>query len=517
MFQTQKTNIKRIKKILIPNRGEISLRIQRTCRELGILSVAVFSEPDRQALHVRYADEAYPLPGSSSQETYLNQDLLFKIIHQCGADAVHPGYGFLSENGEFAQRCKEEGILFIGPPPEAIYRMGLKTRSRELMKKAGVPIIPGTGVLNSEQEAIEAAEKIGYPILIKASAGGGGKGMRMVDDPSRLLPSYEACKKEGLSSFGNPDVYMEKYLSKPRHIEIQILADSYGNITHLFERECSLQRRHQKIIEETPSPFIDESLRADMVNAAIKAASVCGYVNAGTIEFLVDEFRNFYFLEMNTRLQVEHAITEMLTGLDLVEKQIRIAEGEPLDIKNVSPRGSVVECRIYAEDPMNEFLPSPGLVKSLTLPSGPGIRNDSGIYQGFTIPMEYDPLISKLVTWGEDREKAVNRMIRALQEYHLLGIRSNIQFLLKILKHPGFISGDYDTHFIPTHLSELLEPEPWEVKMESVALATAAILKMMKSENAIPGQQIKQSDQNTPKIPGWKLYGRIYREGSIIK
>ncbi|NIM15263.1 MAG: acetyl-CoA carboxylase biotin carboxylase subunit [Candidatus Aminicenantes bacterium] len=503
---------KKIKKILIPNRGEIAIRIQRTCRELNIATAAVFSEPDRHAQHVRYADEAYLLPGSAAKDTYLNQDLIFKIAEQCGADAIHPGYGFLSENAEFSRRCKEHGIRFIGPPAEAIELMGLKTEARRVMQEAGVPVVPGTEPLATAEIAAAKAEEIGYPVLIKATAGGGGKGMRRVEKPGELKPAFEACRREARGAFGDPRVYIEKYLTKPRHVEFQVLADLHGNTIHLYERECSIQRRHQKIIEETPSPVVDEDMRLRMGKVAVEAARACGYANAGTVEFMVDADKNFYFLEMNTRLQVEHPITEMITGIDLVERQVRIAEGESLTFDSIPRHGAAIECRIYAEDPSNNFLPSPGLIKGLTDPGGPGIRNDSGVYAGFTIPMEYDPLISKLVVWGENRSQALARMLRALEEYHLLGIRTNIPYLRKIIMHPEFISGDYDTHFIDRHQESLLEAEPEEVKIESIALAAAAILRLMGS-----GEQARQSQTEAaapgtgqPRVSNWKLSGRIH-------
>lgn len=507
--------VQKIKKILIPNRGEIAIRIQRTCRELDIPTVAVFSEPDRHALHVRYADEAFPLPGSAPGETYLNQELIFEIAKQCNADAIHPGYGFLSENAEFARSCKERGIIFIGPPQEAIELMGLKTEARRIMQQAGVPVVPGTEPLDTFEIAAEKAGEVGYPVLIKASAGGGGKGMRLVENPVELEPAFEACRREAKSAFGDPRVYIEKYLVKPRHVEFQVLADLSGNIIHLYERECSIQRRHQKIIEETPSPILDENLRSRMGKVAVEAARACGYTNAGTVEFLVDADKNFYFLEMNTRLQVEHPITEMVTGIDLVERQVRIAEGEPLTTLTNEPIprwGAAMECRIYAEDPASNFLPSPGLIKALTNPGGPGIRNDSGVYSGFTIPMEYDPMISKLVVQGENREQVLTRMLRALEEYHLLGIRTNISFLRRIIKHPQFISGDYDTQFITKHPELLLESESNTGSEESIALATAAILSFMRSKQQ--SLQIQPNDQ--AKGSAWKLSGRVRNNGSIF-
>lgn len=494
---------KKIKKILIPNRGEIAVRIQRTCRELGIQTVSVFSEPDRYALHVRYAWEAYPLEGSTPQETYLNQDKIFQIAKKSGADAIHPGYGFLSENAEFVENCQKHKLTFIGPKTEAIQLMGLKTEARARMIKAGVPVVPGTDPIDDPNTAQKEADKIGYPVLVKASAGGGGKGMRVVERSSQLKSAFEACRREALSAFGDDKVYIEKYLKNPRHIEFQILADTHGNCLHLFERECSVQRRHQKIIEETPSPVLDDSLREKMGNVAVEAARACGYVNAGTVEFLVDNERNFYFLEMNTRLQVEHPITELITGVDLVEQQIRIAEGEALNIKAHAPRGAAMECRIYAEDPTNNFLPSPGKIKALNNPGGPGVRNDSGVYGGYTIPSEYDPMISKLVVWGGNRPQVLRRMERALEEYYLLGVHTNIPYLRKIIKHPQFISGDYDTHFIDQHQNDLLVTS--DSSDESVALAAAAIITYTKkSENQAQCQKPEQSS-------AWKLYDRMRR------
>ncbi len=503
----------KIKKILIPNRGEISIRVQRTCRELGIPAVAVFSEPDRLALHVRYADEAYFLPGTTPRETYLNQEQIFEIARLSGADAIHPGYGFLSENAEFARACQERGLIFIGPPPEAMALMGLKTGSRRVMEEVGVPVVPGTEPLESAEEAAEQADKIGYPILIKASAGGGGKGMRLVETPVSMESAFEACRREAQAAFGDPRVYIEKYLLKPRHVEFQVLADLYGHTIHLYERECSVQRRHQKIIEETPSLILTEDMRRRMGAVAVEAARACGYTNAGTVEFLVDSERNFYFLEMNTRLQVEHPITEMITGLDLVERQIRIAEGEPLSEEIVPRRGAAMECRIYAEDPNDNFLPSPGLIKGLNDPGGPGVRNDSGVYAGYTIPMEYDPMISKLVVYGENRQQVLGRMLRALEEYHIMGIRTNIPFLRKILAHPLFISGDYDTQFISRYQQDLLQGEMESPHTESVALAAAAILQFLHGQ---PHQ--KNVDLATTKwISAWKLAGRIHSHGSICQ
>ncbi|MCP5050964.1 MAG: acetyl-CoA carboxylase biotin carboxylase subunit [bacterium] len=504
-------NRHKINKILIANRGEIAVRVQRTCRELEIPTVAVFSDPDRHAPHVRYADEAYPLPGSAPGETYLNQKLIFEIARKCGADAIHPGYGFLSENAGFARACYDREILFIGPPPEAIELMGLKTGARALMEGAGVPVVPGTGPLKTVEIATKRAVEIGYPVLIKASAGGGGKGMRVVERVEDIKDAFEACRRVAQSAFGDPRVYIEKYVSKPRHVEFQVLADLHGNVIHLYERECSVQRRHQKIIEETPSPIVDDDMRRRMGEVAIEAARACSYTNAGTIEFLVDADKNFYFLEMNTRLQVEHAITEMVTGVDLVERQIRIAEGEPLDSVRVPRRGAAMECRIYAEDPANKFLPSPGLIKGIGNPDGPGVRNDSGVYAGYEIPMEYDPMISKLVAWGENREQVRMRMLRALEEYHLLGIKTNIPYLRKILNHPQFISGDYDTQFISKYQEELLETEPETIETESIALAAAGILQLMRSQK----RAAENGNNGKADTSAWKLSGRVKPYGSL--
>jgi len=498
------TKKKRIGKILIPNRGEIAVRIQRTCREMGIPSVAVFSEQDRHALHVRYADEAFPLAGTSARDTYLNQEKILEVARHCGADAIHPGYGFLSENASFARRCLESGLIFIGPGPEAIEVMGLKTEARRIMTRAGVPVVPGSEPLEDPAACRMQAEIIGYPVLIKAAAGGGGKGMRLVETPGGLQGAYEAARREAESAFGDPRVYLEKYLEKPRHVEFQVLADGHGNTVHLFERECSVQRRHQKIIEETPSPVLDDTLRSEMGTVAVEAARACRYLNAGTVEFLVDAQKRFYFLEMNTRLQVEHPITEMVTGVDIVEQQIRIAQGDPLMLGDLSVYGSALECRIYAEDPANNFLPSPGLIQGMTEPGGPGVRNDTGVYAGFTIPIEYDPMISKLVTWGVTRDKAIERMLRALEEYNLMGIASNISYLRRIVGHPRFKSGEYDTHFIANHEKDLRSGAP--AAEEPIALIAAGILSHIRKR----GATIPDNASGSGMSP-WKLSDRVGR------
>jgi len=494
-------NKRKITKVLVANRGEISVRVQRTCRELGLATVAVFSEPDRIALHVRTADEAYPLPGSSPRETYLDQGKILDIAKRAGADAIHPGYGFLSENAAFAAACRERGVVFIGPPPEAIELMGEKTQARARMERAGVPIVPGTPPLKSREETAAEAARIGYPVLIKAAAGGGGKGMRRVEKPEDLAAATDACRRESSAAFGDDRIYLEKYLEEPHHIEFQVLADSHGRVVHLNERECSVQRRHQKIVEETPSPLMTDDLRRRMGAAAVKAAEACGYVNAGTVEFLVDAARRFYFLEMNTRLQVEHPVTEMVTGVDLVERQIRVAEGAALEAGMPAARGAAIECRIYAEDPGCNFMPSPGTVRTLVVPGGPGVRDDSGIYEGFTIPMEYDPLLSKLVVWGEDRRRALARMVRALQEYRLTGVRTNIRYLERIVRHPDFVKGEYDTHFIARHQDALLRPEGDGPDVPT--LAAAAVLAWLEDEKRAAAPPTPQAGMSA-----WKRAGR---------
>ncbi len=449
-----------IKKVLIANRGEIAVRIIRSCRELGIASVAVYSDADRAAKHVRYAGEAYHIGPSPSKESYLNADKIIETALQCGADAIHPGYGFLSENAEFARKCKEAGIVFVGPSPEAIMSMGDKITARQTMIAAGVPVVPGTQErVDTDETIARVLSEIGLPLIVKASAGGGGKGMRLVRNATDLKKAVELARSEALTAFGDDTVYIEKYIESPHHIEFQILADSHGNVVHLFERECSIQRRHQKMIEETPSPFITPMLRAKMAEAAIAAAKAVDYTGAGTIEFLVDANRNFYFLEMNTRLQVEHPITERVTGIDLVKEQLRVASGYPLSFKQneVSQHGHAIECRISAEDPENNFMPSPGIVRHVSEPNGLGIRTDGYVYEGFEIPMYYDPMITKLIAWGRTREEAIDRMKRALYEFKITGIKTTIKFLERIMDNSEFGSGIYDTHFIERHMSSLLE------------------------------------------------------------
>jgi acetyl-CoA carboxylase biotin carboxylase subunit len=449
-----------IKKVLIANRGEIAVRVIRSCRELDIKSVAIYSDADRNAMHVRYADEAYHIGPSPSKESYLNGDKIIEVAKQCGADAIHPGYGFLSENAEFAKKCEAAGIIFIGPTWESIVTMGDKISARLKMIEAGVPVVPGTQKKVGDIDSVnKVVSEIGLPVIIKASAGGGGKGMRLVRKKEDLASAIRMAQSEALSSFGNDTVYIEKYLDSPHHIEFQILADKQGNTVHLFERECSVQRRHQKMIEETPSPFISKELRDQMGAAAIKAAKAVNYEGAGTIEFLVDANHNFYFLEMNTRLQVEHPITERTTGIDLVKEQIYIASGKTISFKqeDLFQFGHAVECRISAEDPFNNFMPCPGKIRHISEPNGLGVRTDGYVYEGYEIPMHYDPMITKIITWGRTRSEAIERMKRALFEYKITGVKTSIKFLEKIMANKDFNDGNYDTHFIEKHLDELLD------------------------------------------------------------
>jgi acetyl-CoA carboxylase biotin carboxylase subunit len=464
----------KIKKILIANRGEIAIRIMRTCREMNIEAVAVYSEADRTSLHVRYAHEAYYIGKSPSNESYLNIEKIIEVAQNCNADAIHPGYGFLSENATFARRCKEAGIIFIGPSPEVIIQMGDKIMAREAMTKAGVPVVPGTAEsISDEKEVLNVIKDIQLPIMIKASAGGGGKGMRLVNKESEIVSAVRAAKSEALSSFGDDSVYIEKYITSPHHIEFQILADEHGNVVHLFERECSIQRRHQKMIEETPSPLMTQELRKKMGESAVEAAKAVNYTGAGTIEFLVDNNLNYYFLEMNTRLQVEHPITERVTGVDLVKQQIKIAEGKTLEFKQeeLFQRGHSIECRIYAEDPDNNFMPSAGKIYKISEPLGLGVRTDGYVYEGYEIPIYYDPMISKLIVWGKGRNEAINRMRRALYEYKITGIKTSIKYLERIMNNPNFIEGKYDTHFIENNQEQLMDKSGHEESSDMVIIA----------------------------------------------
>ena len=445
------------KKILIANRGEIALRVLRACHELGISAVAVYSDVDRASLHVRKADESYPIGPAASSESYLNIPKILDVARRSGADAIHPGYGFLSENARFAQACADAGVKFIGPTAAAMDAMGSKTRARQAMEKAGVPFVPGTSRgVESLEEAEQVAARIGYPVMLKAAAGGGGKGMRLVQVANDLKGALESARSEAQRSFGDSEVYIEKAIINPRHIEMQVLADEHGHTVYLGERECSLQRRHQKVLEEAPSPIVDAEMRRRMGEAAVRVARAAGYTNAGTVEFLVDQHKNFYFLEMNTRLQVEHPVTELITGLDLVHLQIRIAAGErlPFTQEDVQIRGRAIECRIYAEDPDNNYFPSPGKIALLLEPSGPGIRLDSGMYEGWNVPIDYDPLLAKLIGYGADREQAISRLARALNEYFVGGIKTNISLFRRILRDKDFIAAKLDTGFLDRMLKQ---------------------------------------------------------------
>lgn len=438
-------------KILIANRGEIALRIIRACREMNIRTVAVFSEADRDSLHVRFADEAVCIGPPASIDSYLNIPAIISAAEVTDVEAIHPGYGFLSENAHFAEICESCKIKFIGPSPKTIRLMGDKVTAKDTMRKSGVPLTPGgKGVVKNKEEAIEIAKKIKYPVIVKASAGGGGKGMRVCHNDITLASSFNIAQNEAEANFGNPDVYIEKYIEDPRHVEFQIVADNYGNIVHLGERDCSIQRRHQKLLEEAPSPILDPKLRKRMGEAAIKAAKAADYQSVGTIEFLVDSSGEFFFMEMNTRIQVEHPVTEMITGIDIVKEQINIAYGKKLPFKqeDITFTGAAIECRINAEDPLNNFIPSPGTIEQLNLPGGPGIRIDTHIYPGYKISPYYDSMVAKLITYGKDRNEAIRKMIRALEEFYISPIKTTAALHLDILKHPVFLRGGATTHFL---------------------------------------------------------------------
>src|SRR5271156_4137614 len=464
-------------KILIANRGEIAVRVIRACRELGIASVAVYSDVDRASLHVRKADEAYHIGPPAAAESYLNFTKILDVAKRSRADAIHPGYGFLSENAKFAQACGDAGVKFIGPTPASMEMMGSKTRARQQMEKAGVPFVPGTSRgLESADDAEQVARKIGYPVMLKAAAGGGGKGMRLVRRPEELKSALEAAQSEAERAFGDREVYIEKAIVNPRHIEMQVLADEHGNTVYLGERECSIQRRHQKVLEESPSPIVDADMRRRMGEVAVRVARAANYTNAGTVEFLVDREKNFYFLEMNTRLQVEHPVTELITGLDLVHLQIRIADGEklPFTQEDVQIRGHAIECRIYAEDPDNNYFPSPGKITLLLSPAGPGIRTDSGMCEGWTVPVDYDPLRAKLIGYGTARMQAISRLTRALHEYFVGGIKTNISLFRRILTDADFQAGKVDTGFLDRMLKQE-EDKPADSRAGEVAAIAAGL------------------------------------------
>ncbi|HLV34025.1 MAG TPA: acetyl-CoA carboxylase biotin carboxylase subunit [Spirillospora sp.] len=477
-----------LRKCLIVNRGEIAVRISRACRELGIRAVAVYSEVDVRARHVQLADEAVLIGPAAPSESYLNINKLIDAARQTGCDCVHPGYGFLSEAADFAQAMIDAGLVWVGPGPDAIRRMGVKTEARALMQQAGVPLVPGfAGNAADDTAFAAAAEAIGYPVMVKAAGGGGGKGIRVVHDPADLPDALAAARREAQHAFGDPRLFLEKFIEPARHVEIQVLADAHGHIIHLYERECSAQRRHQKIVEESPSPLLDDSLRERMGQAAVAAARAVGYVNAGTVEFIATPGGDFYFLEMNTRLQVEHPVTEMVTGLDIVKLQFAIAAGEPLAISqaDVIPRGHAIECRIYAEDPRNQFLPATGPLLKFIAPEGPGVRVDAGVQSGDTISIHYDPLIAKIIVHDATRADAIRRMQAALANSVILGTTTNLPFLRALLDHPAFLSGEVDTRFVDAHLSDLLPPAP---ELPDAALIVAALHDSGKMDAIMPAQ-----------------------------
>ena len=478
------------KKILIANRGEIAVRIIRACRELGIPSVAVFSEADRASLHVRLADEAYPVGPASSRESYLRIDKLIDVARRSGCDAIHPGYGFRAEDPDFPRACEGANLVFIGPPAEAMEALGSKTAGRQLARRSDVPTVPGANdPIEKSEEAHALARSMGYPVLLKAVSGGGGKGMRLVAGDPEFASAWRDASSEALNAFGDSRLYLEKYLEKPRHIEIQILADSHGRVVSLGERECSVQRRHQKVIEEAPSPIVTPELRKKMSDAAVRLARAGRYVNAGTVEFLVDANLNFYFLEVNTRLQVEHPVTEQVTGLDLVKLQIAIAAGHrlPFAWETITPRGHSMEVRLYAEDPDNNFFPSPGKILSRRAPSGPGIRLDEGVYEGWTVPNEYDPLLSKLIAWGNSREETIARLRRALDEYIVTGIKTNAGLFRRILTEPDFLRGEIHTKWLDQLLVRKKHAAPQESGFAEAAAIAAALWQYAQShKNSAP-------------------------------
>ncbi len=495
--------MKKIKKILVANRGEIALRVMRTAKEMGISTVAIYSEADRNALHVRFADEAVCVGGPKSNESYLRGDVIIDVCKKLNVDAIHPGYGFLSENAGFAKAVTDAGIIFIGPSPEAIELMGSKLAAKAAVAKYNIPMVPGTEyAITDVEEAKKIAQNIGFPILIKASAGGGGKGMRVVDSVEVFEEQMQLAVSEATSAFGDGSVFIEKYIGSPRHIEIQVLGDTHGNIVHLFERECSIQRRHQKVIEEAPSAVLTPELRDEMGRCAVNVAKACDYVGAGTVEFLVDENLNFYFLEMNTRLQVEHPVTEQITGLDLVREQIQIAEGKALSFgqEDLTINGHSLELRVYAEDPANNFLPDIGKLETYKRPQGLGVRVDDGFEQGMDIPIYYDPMIAKLVTFGKDREEAISKMLRAIDEYQITGIETTLPFGKYVLQHEAFVRGNFDTKFIERYFTpEDLKPDTTQEE-ESIAAVLAATL-LQKQKPAISDNG---SDANTPKVSNWR-------------
>jgi acetyl-CoA carboxylase biotin carboxylase subunit len=491
------------RKILIANRGEIAVRLMRACHELGIRTVTVYSDVDRANLHVVHADEAYHIGPAPSSESYLNIERVLDAARKSGAEAIHPGYGFLAENAQFARACESSGIVFIGPRPESIELMGSKTAARKVVAEAGLPTVAGSNdPLPDAAAAARVADRVGYPVMLKAAAGGGGKGMRVVRFPHELESAYRSASSEAQNAFGDPSVYLEKYIERPRHIEIQLLGDTHGNLLYLGERECSLQRRHQKLLEECPSPIVTDDLRRRMGEAAVRIGRLANYVSAGTVEFLVDRNRNFYFLEMNTRLQVEHPVTEMVVGIDMVKEMIRIAAGQKLGQTqaDIKLHGAAIECRIFAEDPSNNFFPSPGRITRFRTPAGPWVREDRGVYEGWSVPLDYDPLLAKLTVWGATRHDAIARAMRALSEYEIAGIETNLRFFLQLLRHPDFVAGDIDTGFIERTIASGWEPrDPPSRETELVALLASVL----------EARRVSRKPPTTSNgVSPWKIAGR---------
>jgi acetyl-CoA carboxylase biotin carboxylase subunit len=485
-----------MKKILIANRGEIALRIMRTAREMGIATVAIYSDADRDALFVRYADEAVNIGPAPSSESYLKADSIIAICKELGVEGIHPGYGFLSENADFARKLSKNGLTLIGPSPEAMEVMGSKLAAKAAVKKYNIPLVPGTDeAVTDVEEAKKIAEEVGFPILVKASAGGGGKGMRIVERPEDFKEQMDRAVSEAISSFGDGAVFIERFVGSPRHIEIQILADTHGNVVYLFERECSIQRRHQKVIEEAPSAVLTPELRKQMGEAAVKVAQSCNYVGAGTVEFLLDEQLRFYFLEMNTRLQVEHPVTEQITGIDLVREQINIARGEKLSFSqdDLKIQGHSFEVRVYAEDPMNNFLPDIGTLTTYVRPQGPGVRVDDGFEEGMAIPIYYDPMIAKLVTYGKNREEARERMLRAIEEYEIKGVKTTLDFCSFALQHEAFVSGHFDTNFVRDHFKPEYLIQSDDEEQEIAAIIAAHLLSAKENEASVATKDITRS------------------------
>ncbi len=496
--------MKKITKLLVANRGEIALRVLRSAKEMGIATVAIYSEADRNALHVRYADEAVCVGPPASKDSYLRGDKILAVCKELGVDAIHPGYGFLSENAGFARAVRAAGLIFVGPSPEAMEIMGDKLSAKQAVKAYNIPLVPGTDEAISDVPAAKRiAQEVGFPILIKASAGGGGKGMRIVNNADEFEEQMQLAINEAISAFGDGAVFIEKFVTGPRHIEIQVLGDEYGHIVHLFERECSIQRRHQKVIEEAPSSVLTPALRAQMGQCAVDVARACDYTGAGTVEFLLDDQHNFYFLEMNTRLQVEHPVTEQITGLDLVKEQIRVAQGEPLAFRqeDLTITGHALELRVYAEDPQNNFLPDIGTLITYVRPQGPGVRVDDGFEQGMDIPIYYDPMIAKLVTFGADRAEAIARMLRAIEEFQITGIETTLPFGRYVLTHPAFVSGHFDTNFIRDHFTPTtLAPATPDEATAQVAAALGALLLSEKKPKSVAAA----SETTGAEVSGWR-------------